>query len=65
MAAMLNPEEDTMARGWVNTMQRCGRYAYRPVMVHLTNPDHYEASSAAQGRPNLSIDSRYATERQR
>jgi hypothetical protein len=65
MAAMLNPK-DTMTRGWwVNTMQRCGRYAYHPVMVHRTNPDQYEASSVAQGRPNLSIDSRYATKRQR
>jgi hypothetical protein len=26
--------------GWTWTSQRCGRYAYRKVLVHTTNPDH-------------------------
>jgi hypothetical protein len=38
-----------MSQGWVKTMQRCGRYAYRPVWVHVTNPDHCEP--AAPQRP--------------
>ena len=27
-------------KGWSWTSQRCGRYKYRKVLVHTTNPDH-------------------------
>jgi hypothetical protein len=34
-----------MSQGWVKIMQRCGRYAYRPVWVHVTNPAHCNPST--------------------
>jgi hypothetical protein len=27
-------------QGWTWTSQRCGRYEYQKVLVHMTNPDH-------------------------
>jgi hypothetical protein len=28
------------SKGWTWTSQRCGRYKYQKVLVHMTNPDH-------------------------
>jgi hypothetical protein len=52
------------ARGWVLTAQRTGRYSYRKVMAHVTNPDHLEPSPAPSGPP-LRIAPRYAGGRPR
>jgi hypothetical protein len=32
-------------KGWTWTWQRCGRYKYRKVLVHTTNPDHLVPST--------------------
>jgi hypothetical protein len=32
-------------KGWTWTWQRCGRYEYRKVLMHSTNPDHLVPSS--------------------
>jgi hypothetical protein len=50
------------AKGWMWTWQRCGRYAYRKCLSHLTNPDHLLASvpSPKNLRRPLRIAARYA-----
>jgi hypothetical protein len=53
------------AHGGVETTQRTGRYLYRKVMAHVTNPDHYEASRVAPGSPPLTMAPRYAAGRPR
>jgi len=53
------------AHGCVETAQRTGRYSYRKVMAHVTNPDHYEASRVAPGSPPLKMAPRYAAGRPR
>jgi hypothetical protein len=55
------------ARGWTWTRQRCGRYAYRKCLTHLTNSDHLVPSvlpSPTNVSP-LRIASRYAAGRPR
>jgi hypothetical protein len=50
-----------MTTGWTRGMMRCGRYGYREVAVHTTNPDHlihHEPSTA--NTPPLRIVARYA-----
>jgi hypothetical protein len=38
---------DATARGSTWTWQRCGRYAYRKCLTHLTNPDHLVSSMSS------------------
>ena len=33
-------------KGWTWTWQRCGRYKYRKLLMHSTNPDHLVPSVA-------------------
>jgi hypothetical protein len=61
----LASKELKWAHGWVQTAQRTGRYSYRKVMAHVTNPDHYEASRVAPGSPPLKMAARYAAGRPR
>jgi hypothetical protein len=46
-------------KGFVQTVQRVGRYSYRKVMAHVTNPDHYEPTQSTSDAPPLKIDPRY------
>jgi hypothetical protein len=48
-----------MVKGWVEVAQRCGRNAYRRVMVHVTNPDHYEPPPPDTSGKFLKIDPKY------
>jgi hypothetical protein len=46
------------------TWQRCGRYEYRKVRVHSTNPDHLVPRAASPTNvPPLQIADRYAAGR--
>ena len=38
-----------LGKGWVSCWMRSGRYTYRKVVVHTTNPDHLIPST---GRPS-------------
>jgi|GEM_PF-6127208 hypothetical protein len=42
-----------MTKGWVKVGQGCGRYAYRKVWVHITNPDHCEPKKPEALRTQL------------
>ena len=45
-----------LGKGWVSGFMRSGRYTYRKVLVHTTNPDHLVPSPVHHlGRPRLSI----------
>jgi hypothetical protein len=47
-------------KGWTWAWQRCGRYAYRKVLVHTTNPDHLEPTTPSPtGIPALEVAPRY------
>lgn len=47
-------------KGWTWTSQRCGRYAYRKVLVHTTNPDHLEPKTpSSMDIPALELAPRY------
>ena len=46
--------------GW----QRCGRYEYRKVLMHSTNPDHL-VPSVARGSGGVGVAARYAAGRKR
>jgi hypothetical protein len=47
-------------KGWTWTWQRCGRYAYRKVLVHTTNPDHLVPTTPSPTDiPALEVAPRY------
>ena len=47
-------------KGWTWTSQRCGRYKYRKVLVHTTNPDHLVPSTPSlTDIPPLQVTPRY------
>ena len=47
-------------KGWTWTSQRCGRYEYRKVLVHTTNPDHLVPSTPSlTDIPPLEVAPRY------
>jgi len=44
--------------GWVSCWMRSGRYTYRRVVVHTTNPDHLTPSTGKRSdRPPLHVAS--------
>jgi hypothetical protein len=45
------------SKGW--TWTRCGRYEYRKVVVHTTNPDHLVPSSPRGSGGFLRVAARY------
>jgi hypothetical protein len=45
--------------------QRCGRYEYRKVLMHSTNPDHLVPSAARGSGGFLRVTARYAAGRKR
>jgi hypothetical protein len=45
--------------------QRCGRYEYRKVLMHSTNPDHLVPSAAHGSGGFLRVAARYAAGRKR
>ena len=47
-------------KGWTWTSQRCGRYEYRKVLTHSTNPDHLVPSAARGSGGFLRVAARYA-----
>ena len=47
------------------TWQRCGRYEYRKVLMHSTNPDHLVPSVALGSGGFLRVAARYAAGRKR
>src|SRR5882757_3191443 len=47
------------------TWQRCGRYEYRKVRVHSTNPDHLVPSAVRGSGGFLRVAARYAAGRKR
>src|SRR6476469_6255201 len=47
------------------TWQRCGRYKYRKVLMHSTNPDHLVPSAACGSGGFLRVAARYAAGRKR
>ncbi|OCB32816.1 hypothetical protein A5676_04455 [Mycobacterium malmoense] len=52
------------AEGWTKGMMRCGRYDYREVEVHTTNPDHLVRDELSSTNvPSLRITARYAAGR--
>jgi hypothetical protein len=47
-------------KGWTWTWQRCGRYEYRKVLMHSTNPDHLVPSTPSlTDVPPLQVARRY------
>ena len=51
-------------RGWVICCMRSGRYTYRKVLGHMTNPDHLVPSAGRPSEsPPLQIAARYAAGR--
>ena len=63
--AVSKQEAAVMAsKGWTGTWQRCGRYEYRKVLMHSTNPDHLVPRVASPTNvPPLQIADRYAAGR--
>jgi hypothetical protein len=55
------PVKAVMAgKGWAWTSQRCGRYAYRKILVHTTNPDHLMPTTPSPiDIPALAVGPRY------
>ena len=48
------------SKGWTWTWQRCGRYAYRRVLMPSTNPDHLVPSTPSlTDVPPLPVVRRY------
>ena len=47
------------------TWQRCGRYEYRKVLMHSTNPDHLVPSVALGSGGFLRVAARFAAGRKR
>ncbi|MDT5057234.1 MAG: hypothetical protein QOF66_5600, partial [Mycobacterium sp.] len=55
-----------LGNAWVSCWVRSGRYAYRKVVVHATNPDHLIPSAGTPSdRPSLRIAAGYAVGRPR
>jgi hypothetical protein len=55
-----------LGKGWVSGFMRSGRYAYRKVLVHSTNPDHLIPSVGTPSKlPPLRTAARYASGRPR
>jgi hypothetical protein len=53
-----------LGNGWVSCSMRSGRYTYRTVVVHATNPDHLVPSAPSPTNvPPLQIADRYAAGR--
>jgi hypothetical protein len=53
-----------LGNGWVSCSMRSGRYTYRTVVVHTTNPDHLVPSAPSRTNvPPLRIADRYAAGR--
>ncbi|SOX53834.1 hypothetical protein MAAFP003_2510 [Mycobacterium ahvazicum] len=53
-----------MTKGWTKGMMRCGRYDYREVAVHTTNPDHLvPRQPSPTSVPPLRISGPYAAGR--
>jgi hypothetical protein len=49
-----------LGNGWVSCSMRSGRYTYRKVVVHTTNPDHLISSAGAPSNsPPLQVALRY------
>jgi hypothetical protein len=49
-----------LGKGWVSCWMRSGRYIYRKVVVHTTNPDHLIPSAGTPSdRPPLQVALRY------
>jgi hypothetical protein len=49
-----------LGNGWVSCWMRSGRYTYRKVVVHTTNPDHLIPSAGTSSdRPPLQVALRY------
>jgi hypothetical protein len=49
-----------LGNGWVSCSMRSGRYTYRKVVVHTTNPDHLISSAGTPSdKPPLQIALRY------
>jgi hypothetical protein len=50
-----------LGKGWVSCWMRSGRYSYRKVLVHTTNPDHLVPSTPSlRDIPPLRMADRYA-----
>ena len=41
-----------LGKGWVSCWMRSGRYTYRKVVVHTTNPDHLRRYTLGQAAPS-------------
>jgi hypothetical protein len=53
-----------LGNGWVSCWMRSGRYTYRKVAAHTTNPDHVIPSAGAPSdTPPLQIADRYTAGR--
>jgi hypothetical protein len=49
-----------LGKGWVSCWMQSGRYTYRKVVVHTTNPDHLIPSAGTHSdRPPLQVALRY------
>jgi hypothetical protein len=49
-----------LGNGWVSCWMRSGRYTYRKVVVHTTNPDHLISSAGTPSdKPPLQVALRY------
>ena len=49
-----------LGNGWVSCWMRSGRYTYRKVVVHTTNPDHLIPSAGTPSdRSPLQVALRY------
>jgi hypothetical protein len=49
-----------LGNGWVSCWMRSGRYTYRKVVVHTTNPNHLIPSTGTPSdRPPLRVALRY------
>jgi hypothetical protein len=49
-----------LGNGWASCSMRSGRYTYRKVVVHTTNPDHLIPSAATPSdMPPLQVALRY------
>ena len=48
------------SKGWTWTWQRCGRYKYQNVLVHMTNPDRLVSRTPSlTDIPPLQVAPRY------
>ncbi len=57
-----------LGNGWVSCWMRSGRYTYRKVVVHTTNPDHLIPSTGQrrqEGRRQIAAFARQIADYQR